>query len=104
MEQKKSELKIELTPEVACGQYSNLAVVSHSANEFFVDFISATPNMPQARVHSRIIMTPENVKNLLFALNDNIRKYEQVFGEIQRKLPIQGNGNTGNDIPNPFEA
>ena len=49
-------------------------------------------------------MTPENVKNLLFALNDNIRKYEQVFGEIQRKLPIQGNGNNGNDIPNPFEA
>ena len=60
--------------------------------------------MPQARVHSRIIMTPENVKNLLFALNDNIRKYEQVFGEIQRKLPKQGNGNNGNDIPNPFEA
>ncbi len=104
MEQKKNELKIELTPEVACGQYSNLAVVSHSASEFFVDFIAAAPNMPQARVHSRIIMTPENVKNLLFALNDNIRKYEQVFGEIQRKLPIQGNGNNGNDIPNPFEA
>lgn len=34
------ELKIELTPEVAAGHYSNLAVISHSGNEFFIDYIS----------------------------------------------------------------
>ena len=27
---KKQELKIELTPEVAAGHYSNLAVISHT--------------------------------------------------------------------------
>ena len=105
MEQKKNEIKIELTPEVANGHYANLAVISHSASEFFLDFIAVAPNMPQAKVQSRIIMTPENAKNLLFALRDNLQKYESTFGEIERKKPKNGNqGNGGNDIPNPFMA
>ncbi len=100
---KQQELKIELTPEVAAGHYANLAVISHSGNEFFLDFIAVAPNMPQAKVQSRVIMTPENAKNLLFALKDNIEKYEHTFGEIKRKNPVnmpKGNGG----IPNPFEA
>ncbi len=105
MDQKKNEIKIELTPEVANGHYANLAVISHSASEFFLDFIAVAPNMPQAKVQSRIIMTPENAKNLLFALRDNLQKYESTFGEIERKMPKNGNqGNGGNDIPNPFMA
>ena len=104
MEQKKNEIKIELTPEVANGHYANLAVISHSASEFFLDFIAVAPNMPQAKVQSRIIMTPENAKNLLFALRDNVQKYESVFGEIERKTPKNNQGNGGNDIPNPFMA
>jgi hypothetical protein len=99
----KNELKIELTPEVANGHYSNLAVISHSPNEFFVDFITVAPNMPQAKVQSRIIMTPENAKNLLFALRDNVQKYEKTFGEIQHKAPVNQGGKDGN-IPNPFMA
>lgn len=76
MADNKNEIKIDLTPEVAAGHYSNLAIISHSPNEFVLDFINMAPNMPQARVQSRIIMTPENVKNLLFALRDNVQKYE----------------------------
>lgn len=101
-EQQKKEIKIELTPEVAGGVYANLAVISHSPNEFFLDFINVAPNMPQARVQSRIIMTPENMKNLMFALRDNVQKYEQTFGEIRQKGPRAPQG--GNDIPNPFQA
>lgn len=99
MEQKPQEVKIELTPEVAGGHYSNFTVISHSGGEFFFDFITMAPNMPQAKVQSRIIMTPENAKNLMFALNDNIKKYEATSGEIKRTLPI---AKGGNDIPNPF--
>ena len=104
MEQKKQEFQIELTPEVANGLYSNLAVISHGANEVFMDFISMTPNMPKAKVVSRIIMTSENAKNILFAISDNIKKYEETFGTIERKLPKKGanGGNNGGEIPNPF--
>lgn len=82
-----NEIKIELPAEVAAGHYSNLAVIAHSANEFYLDFIAVAPNMPQAKVQTRVIMTPENAKNLLFALRDNIAKYESVFGDIERIVP-----------------
>lgn len=97
------EIKIELSPEVAAGQYSNLAMIAHSGQEFFLDFINRGPHMPQARVQSRIIMSPENAKNLLFALRDNIAKYEETFGPIEQKKPRGPQGPAG-DIPNPFQA
>lgn len=100
MAENKKELKIEIPPEVASGHYSNLAIITHSPNEFYIDFVSVAPNLPQARVQSRIIMTPENVKNLLFALRDNLQKYEKNFGEI-RPRQVQSNNN---DLPNPFTA
>ena len=68
MEKQNKEIKIEMAPEVAGGTYSNFTVISHGPNEFFLDFITMAPNMPQAKVQSRIVMTPENAKNLLGAL------------------------------------
>ena len=87
---KKNEIKIEVPAEVANGHYSNLAIISHTPNEFFLDFITVVPNMPQAKVQSRVVMAPENAKNLLFALRDALTKYEAVFGEIEHKTPKQG--------------
>ena len=104
MADNKNEIKIDLTPEIAAGHYANLAIISHSGNEFVIDFINMAPNMPQARVLSRIIMTPENAKNVLFALRDNLAKYEATFGEIKHKTPKNNQGNNGGDIPNPFMA
>ncbi len=100
---KQQELKIELSPEVASGQYANLAVISHGANEFFLDFISVAPNMPQAKVLSRIVMAPENAKTLLSALGENVQRYEATFGTIERKMPKNPMPGKGG-IPNPFEA
>lgn len=81
--QNKNQLQIQLRPEVADGKYSNLAMIGHGPNEFLIDFIFAAPGMPQAPVVSRVIMSPENAKQLMFAITDNIRKYEAQFGEIQ---------------------
>lgn len=76
------QLQIELTPEVANGTYSNLVIINHSNQEFVVDFIAALPGLPQARVNNRQILTPESAKRLLFALQENLVKYEQEFGPI----------------------
>ena len=88
--QNKNQLQIQLKPEVAEGKYSNLAMIGHGPNEFIIDFIFAAPGMPQAPVVSRVIMSPENAKQLMFALTDNVKKYEANFGEIQQRKP-QGN-------------
>lgn len=85
MEEKK-EIQIELSAEVAEGIYSNLSIISHAPSEFVIDFIRMTPGAPKAPVKSRIILTAEHAKRLLFALQDNIRKYEAQFGPIQRTI------------------
>ncbi|MDR1756796.1 MAG: DUF3467 domain-containing protein [Culturomica sp.] len=82
MEEKKQQLDIELNHEIAQGIYANLAVISHSTSEFIVDFVRIMPGVPKAEVKSRIILTPEHAKRLMLALQDNIRKYEQMHGKI----------------------
>jgi hypothetical protein len=75
-------IKIDVKPEVAKGEYSNLAIITHSNSEFILDFASMLPGLAQPEVHSRIIMTPEHAKRLLFALQDNVSKYESQNGPI----------------------
>lgn len=82
MEEKKQQLDIELSHEVAQGTYANLAVISHSSCEFIVDFVRIMPGLPKAEVKSRIILTPEHAKRLMLALQENIRKYEKIHGKI----------------------
>ena len=82
MEEGKNQLDIELSHEVAQGTYANLAIISHSTSEFIVDFIRIMPGIPKADVKSRIILTPEHAKRLLGALQENVRKYEQMYGRI----------------------
>jgi uncharacterized protein (DUF1778 family) len=82
---KDGQINIELPEDVAEGIYSNLAIISHSNTEFVLDFIRMMPNVPQAKVKSRIILTPEHAKRLMNALEDNVKKYEQQFGRIDEK-------------------
>lgn len=79
----KGKLSIELNDEVALGIYSNLAIISHSYSEFVVDFLRMLPGVPKSTVLSRIILTPDNAKRLMLALQDNIAKYESVNGYIK---------------------
>ncbi|MBS3806499.1 MAG: DUF3467 domain-containing protein [Bacteroidales bacterium] len=87
---KKNQLNINLSEEVAQGIYSNLAVINHSSSEFILDYIRVMPGVPQAEVKTRVIMTPEHAKRFLNALQDNIEKYEKAYGEIEVKK--QGKG------------
>ena len=90
MEDTKNGLELELTPDTAEGVYSNLAVISHSSSEFIVDFARIMPGVKKAPIKSRIILTPEHAKRLLFALQDNMAKYEAQYGKINLAGRQQG--------------
>ncbi len=79
----RNKLEITVPAELMEGVYSNLAVITHSSAEFILDFIRVMPGTAKAPVKSRVIMAPEHAKRLLFALQNNIQKYEQAFGEIR---------------------
>jgi hypothetical protein len=86
MEQKKEttqQIQIEIDDLTAQGVYSNLAVISHSKEEFIIDFIFIQPQVPKAKVRARVITSPQHIKRFLLALQDNIKKYEEKFGEIK---------------------
>ena len=92
---KGNHINIELPEEVAEGVYSNLAIISHSHSEFVVDFIRMVPNVPKAKVKSRVILTPTHAKRLMRALVDNIKKFEGQYGVIeepeQPQMPMNFN-------------
>jgi hypothetical protein len=95
-----NQINIELSEDVAEGQYVNLAMIAHSSSEFVVDFIRIMPGTPKAKVKSRIVITPEHAKRLVAALNDNIVKYEDAFGPIKQsgeatRFPINFGGTVG---------
>lgn len=80
-----NQISIDLPEDVAEGTYSNLAIISHSNSEFVVDFVRLVPNVPKAKVKSRIILTPKHAKRLLNALKDNIDKFEAQHGPVVDK-------------------
>ncbi|HRG89517.1 MAG TPA: DUF3467 domain-containing protein [Chitinophagales bacterium] len=84
-QQPENQINIELPEEIAEGVYSNLAIISHSPQEFVVDFVRVMPGLPKAKVKSRVVLTPEHAKRLMKALIDNVKKYESQFGPITDK-------------------
>jgi Protein of unknown function (DUF3467) len=81
-EEQAQHISIELGEKEAEGIYSNLAIIRHSPAEFVIDFTRILPDVPKARVHARIIMTPQHAKMLLHALTDNLLRFEEDNGEI----------------------
>ena len=80
--QPQMRVNIEL-PQDLDAIYSNFALITHSPSEIVIDFAKLLPNVPKARVHARIVMTPMNAKLLHRALGDNLGKFEEKFGEIK---------------------
>ena len=84
---KKHQIKIELEDNIGQGEYVNFAIVTHSPAEFVMDFIRVLPGMTKSKVKSRLIMAPMHAKTLMRALQDNIKKFENKFGEIKTPSP-----------------
>ena len=81
--QQGQQFQIDISQDIAKGVYSNFAIISHSHAEFIVDLASTLPGTPKAQVVSRVILAPEHAKRLAMALQENIMRYEQEFGQIQ---------------------
>ena len=80
---KKHKIQIEIDDNVGQGEYVNFAVVTHSIAEFIMDFIRVLPGIPKSKVKSRIVISPIHAKTFMLALQDNIKKFENKYGEIK---------------------
>ena len=94
-----NQRQIELKDEVAQGTYANLAIITHSTSEFIIDFVRIMPGLPKAGVQSRIVMTPEHAKRLMYALQDNVNRYEQAMGTIRMPEEMQQQNGSKTFVP-----
>jgi hypothetical protein len=67
--------------ELSRGRYSNNMLVSHSPEEFIIDWLLNSPS--GAHMVSRIIVSPGHMKRIIDALSDNLRKFENNFGSVR---------------------
>lgn len=96
--QQPAQLNIEISEEVAEGNYSNLAIITHSHAEFVIDFVNVMPGTPKSKVKSRVILTPQHAKRFMKALTEYVNRFEQLNGKIQDledvQLPLNFGGPT----------
>ena len=77
------QVQIKADEKELVGQFSNLVMFHHSAEEFTLHFIYVFPNVPQGKLVSSVIVSPAHAKRILRALGENISRYESQFGAIR---------------------
>ena len=100
-DQPQPEFQAVAPPEKEAGVYSNFLGVWHSPYEFTLDFCVTQPPQPSEQDPERTVMPCLVVSRLKIpvtlifdvvrALNENMTRYEETFGEIRRP----GTGESG---------
>lgn len=76
-----SPIQIATGDEMSRGRYSNTMLVSHSAEEFMMEWLLSSPS--GTHLVSRIIVSPVHVRRIIAALTENLNKYENRFGPVR---------------------
>ena len=74
------EVQVAFPDNLKGGAYSNYMVVTHTKEEFVLDFMMVVP--PVGSVTARVVISPGHMKRMISALTDNMAKYESKFGKL----------------------
>lgn len=75
------QLQVKVNDDVLKGVFANMVQIGHTPEEFILDFMNLFP--PAGILTSRVVVTPQHMKRIVEALQDNLKKYEDQFGKIQ---------------------
>jgi len=73
--------EIKIADNIPGAEYTNLAQINHTQEEFQVVFMNVLP--PSGKTVSKIITSPGHFKRMAAAMQENLKKYEDRFGEIK---------------------
>jgi hypothetical protein len=100
-----TEFEIQVPPELEAGSYANFLMVWHTPHEFTLDFAVMQPSQPPqpdqsvvkvpCRVVTRLRVPPTVMLEVLHAMNENLNRYQSMFGEVRRP----GGGESGPSVP-----
>ena len=63
--QQKKKINVKIDEKVGEGVYSNFCMITHSPSEFIIDFGRILPGLPNAKIYSRILSTPQHAKQFM---------------------------------------
>ncbi|MBP1642083.1 MAG: hypothetical protein H6Q03_752 [Acidobacteria bacterium] len=85
-------LDVKIGDEEMKGRYANLLRVTHTREEFILDFIQMVP--PQGVVSARVVTSPGHLKRIVRALAANLARYEESFGAVPESAGPEGAART----------
>jgi hypothetical protein len=74
------EIKVRLSDDIARGVYANGVMITHSRDEFVLDFGMVVGSA--GTIVSRVIMGPTQAKRLAVALADHLARFEKAHGNL----------------------
>ena len=74
--------QIKIADNIPGAEYANAMQVNHTKDEIQMMFLNLFGG--SGRVTGKIISSPGHAKRMLAALTDNIKKYEEKFGTIEK--------------------
>ena len=91
MSQQPTEFSVQVPEDMESGVYANFLGVWHTPYEFTLDFAATQPAQQgdagltvPCKVVARVKVPVGVIFDVIRALNDNMTKYEETFGEIRR--------------------
>ncbi len=86
MDQKpQQQIQIRAIDKDLKGVYSNLMQVTHTQEEFILDFFNVIGL--SGVLSTRVILSPGHLKRMIQALAENMGRYEQKFGTVSPAEP-----------------
>lgn len=73
--------EIKIADNIPGAEYANAAQISHNKDEFQLFFFNIVGQ--SGRVVGKIITNPGHYKRMVAAMADNLKKYEEKFGEVK---------------------
>ena len=85
-----NQMQLKTDDQTLKGVYANNMQVAHNKEEFLIDFMNVFP--PVATLNARVILSPGHAKRMIIALTENLKRYEEDYGEIQEAPSISNQG------------
>jgi len=79
----KQPVQVVSDPRMLLGEYSNITLVTWGGSDFTLDFVRQAPNLPNAVLVARVMVSPHHMKRVIAALQTEVGKFEATYGELK---------------------
>ena len=81
-----SKREVKIADNIPGAEYANAMQINHNKDELQMMFLNIMG--ASGRVTGKIITSPGHFKRMIAAMNDNLKKYEDRFGEVKEAAAV----------------